>query len=117
MDESSTSKQTETREFWQEAVRLWSDSGLSVREFCAREGLKEHTFYSRRRELQPEIPSPETGREPAGAKDNEAVADGRRRRERKQTAGGDLPEATTSFIELGVTGVPLSGELKVKLFQ
>jgi transposase-like protein len=45
------SKRTETREFWEEAVRLWSESGLSVRDFCAREGLAEHTFYARRREL------------------------------------------------------------------
>ena len=54
MDESSKSKRDETREFWEEAIRLWNESGLSVREFCAREGLAEHTFYSRRRELLPE---------------------------------------------------------------
>jgi len=100
VDESSKSKQAETREFWEEAIRLWSDSGLSVREFCAREGLTEHTFYSRRRELQPEIPAPATSRESSGANDNEAVTDGRRRRRRKQAAGGDLPEVTTPFVEL-----------------
>lgn len=111
MEGSSKSKQAETREFWEEAIRLWSASGLSVREFCAREGLTEHTFYSRRRELQPEIPAPKTSREPAGAKDNEEDADGRRRRRRKQATGGDphrsrsergsVPlEAATSFIEL-----------------
>ncbi len=48
------SKRTETREFWEEAVRLWNESGLSVRDFCTREGLAEYTFYVRRRELLPE---------------------------------------------------------------
>ena len=51
MDESGKSKRVETREFWEEAIRLWAESGLSVREFCNREGLAEHTFYSWRREL------------------------------------------------------------------
>jgi hypothetical protein len=46
MDESSGSKRGEAGEFWEAAIRLWTDSGLSVREFCSREGLTEHTFYS-----------------------------------------------------------------------
>ena len=36
-------KQGEAREYWKEAVRLWAESGLSVREFCGREGLAEHS--------------------------------------------------------------------------
>ena len=63
MDESSKSKRVETREFWEEAIRLWAESGLSVREFCNREGLAEHTFYSWRRELMPESPAPEVNQE------------------------------------------------------
>ena len=59
MDESSKSKRVETREFWEEAIRLWNESGLSVRDFCVREGLTEHTFYSRRREFFPENTTPE----------------------------------------------------------
>jgi hypothetical protein len=47
VDESSKSKQAETREFWDEAIRLWADSGLSVREFCDQEGLTAHTFSMR----------------------------------------------------------------------
>ena len=100
MDESGKSKQAESREFWEEAIRLWKDSGLSVREFCSREGLAEHTFYSRRRELQPENPTPETNQESSGASDKEAVTDGRRRRRRKQAVGGDLPEGEAPFVEL-----------------
>ncbi len=37
MDESSKSKRVEIREFWEEAIRLWAESRLSVREFCDRE--------------------------------------------------------------------------------
>ena len=50
MNESSKSKRGETREFWKEAVRLWAESGLSVGEFCSREGLTTHSFYSWRGE-------------------------------------------------------------------
>jgi hypothetical protein len=100
VEESTKSKQAETREFWEEAIRLWGDSGLSVREFCAREGLTEHTFYSRRRELLPENPTPETNQESSAASDKETVTDGRQRRRRKQAVGGDLPEVVPPFVEL-----------------
>ena len=102
MDESSGSRRAETREFWEAAIRLWKDSGLSVREFCGREGLAEHTFYSWRRELLPESATPEVSQESSGANDDEVVTDGRRRRKRKQVTTGDLPEATVTapFIEL-----------------
>lgn len=55
MDGSSKSKRIETREFWEEAIRLWAESGIPVREFCNREGLTDnwrsdytlcHTFAS-----------------------------------------------------------------------
>jgi transposase-like protein len=98
--ESSKSKWAETREFWEEAVRLWADSGLSVREFCAREGLAEHTFYSRRRELRPEIAAPEIGQVSSGANEHEAVTDGRPRRKRKQATADDLSEVAAPFVEL-----------------
>ena len=48
MDESSKSKRGETREFWEEAIRLWVESGLLVWEFCNREGLAEHSFSCKR---------------------------------------------------------------------
>jgi transposase-like protein len=59
MDEPSKSRRVETREFWEAAIRPWAESGLSVREFCSREGLAQHTFYSWRRELMPENPAVE----------------------------------------------------------
>ena len=102
MDESTGSKRGETREFWEAAIRLWTDSGLSVREFCSREGLAEHTFYSWRRELRPESAAPEISQASPATDGGELPTDGRRRRKRKQVAGGDLPEATVAapFIEL-----------------
>ena len=33
MDESGKSRRVETCEFWEEAIRLWAESGLPVREF------------------------------------------------------------------------------------
>jgi len=101
VDESNGSKRTETREFWEAAIRLWKDSGLSVREFCRREGLAEHSFYSWRRELLPESATPdEISQESSGENGDERVIDGRRRRKRKQVAADDLPETSSSFIEL-----------------
>ena len=97
MDESSKSKRGETREFWEAAIRLWTESGLSVREFCGREGLAEHTFYSWRRELMPESPAPEVIQEPSATEGSEAPADGRRRRRRKPIANS--ASASTSAVE------------------
>jgi transposase len=37
--------------FWRRLVRQWQASGLSVRAFCAREGLTEPSFYAWRRAL------------------------------------------------------------------
>jgi hypothetical protein len=107
VDESNKSKRVETREFWEEAIRLWTNSGLPVREFCAREGLAEHTFYSRRRELLPENTTPEINQESSATDGGEVATAGRRRRKRKQISAANVPEATvaTPFIEL-VTPTP-----------
>ena len=108
MDESSKSKRVETREFWEEAIRLWTESGLSVREFCNREGLAEHTFYSWRRELMPESPAPEVNQE-SSATEDEAPTDGRRRRRRMRGAG---PTGTNTsaveFLPVRVVGEEVS---------
>ena len=102
MDDSSRSRRVETREFWEAAIRLWTDSGLSVREFCSREGLAEHTFYSWRRELLPESTTPEISQESSATGGGEVTTDGQRRRKRKQVAADDMPEAAVAapFIEL-----------------
>ena len=100
MVESSKSKQTETREFWEEAVRLWADSGLSVREFCTREGLSEHAFYSHRRRLRSKVAASEISRNLPEANNDAAVPHGLLRRRRKRVAADDLPEVAASFVEL-----------------
>ena len=102
MDEPSRSKRGEAREFWEAAIRLWTESGLSVREFCIREGLNEHGFYSWRRELLPQSTSPGASQESSDANDDEVVTDRRRRRKRKLDTAGGLSEAgiAAPFIEL-----------------
>ena len=97
MVESNKSKRVETREFWETAIRLWTESGLSVRDFCNREGLAEHTFYSWRRELMPESQAPEVNQESLATDGGEVPTDGRRRRRRKQAAG--FAGTNTSAIE------------------
>ena len=108
MDESGKSRRVETREFWEEAIRLWAESGLPVREFCNREGLAEHTFYSWRREVMPESPAPEVNQE-SSATEDEAPTDGRRRRRRTRVAG---PTGTNTsaveFLPVRVVGEEVS---------
>jgi transposase-like protein len=102
-DESSKSRRVETREFWEEAIRLWAESGLPVREFCNREGLAEHTFYSWRREVMPESPAPKVNQE--SATEDEAPADGRRRRRRRRVAGPTGTNASAvEFVPVRVVG-------------
>ncbi len=102
MDQSSKSKRADRREFWKEAVRLWANSGFSVREFCGREGLAEHAFYSWRRKLRPESTVPEIDQESSAIGGCEAPTGGRRRRRRNAVAAANATEAIVSapFIEL-----------------
>lgn len=102
MDESSKSKRVETRDFWEAAIRLWTESHLSVREFCLREGLAEHTFYSWRRELLPGSPPPEVNQE-------SFATNGRRRRRRKQVAvPAGKNTSAVAFMPVRVVGEGIS---------
>jgi len=74
MDETRGLKRGEAGTFWKEAVRLWTESGFSVREFCRREGLAEHSFYAWRRKLQPETASIDTQQRPLAADGNAMVS-------------------------------------------
>ena len=102
MDDSSKSKREETREFWEAAIRLWNDSGLPVREFCRREGLAEHSFYSWRRELLPENAASEIKQESSATSAGEVPTAPRRRRRQKEVATDGAVDATITspFIEL-----------------
>lgn len=109
MGESNRSKGVETREFWKEAIRLWTDSGLSVREFCRREGLTEHSFYSWRRELLPKKLAAETSPTPLDKDGDQSVPVRRCRRRRRQVPIGDASDETVaaSFVELAA---PMAAE-------
>lgn len=49
---STTNQQRSSKErFWRTMVRQWRSSGLSVRDFCAEQGLSEPTFYAWRRTI------------------------------------------------------------------
>lgn len=57
----------EKRAFWQWVIQMQAESGLSVRGFCEREGLKQGTFFSWRRKLQREADElPAAGGDAAG---------------------------------------------------
>lgn len=42
---------SETREFWQEVLRLREVSGQTVKSFCESEGIPEHRYYYWRKRL------------------------------------------------------------------
>lgn len=106
MDGSSKSKRVETREFWEAAIRLWAESALSVREFCSREGLTEHTFYSWRRELMPENSAVGVKQEPAATDDAVVATNGRRRRRWRKPVVTSPSENASSveFLPVRVVG-------------
>jgi transposase-like protein len=108
-DESNKAKRGETREFWEAAVRLWAESGRPVRDFCNREGLTEHTFYSWRRTLMPNSPTTEANQEPTAVDDGKAAADDRRQRRLRPVAGVAGKNASAvEFLPVRVVGDEVS---------
>ena len=108
MGKAGRVKGLETREFWNEAVRLWADSGLSVRDFCRREGLNEHSFYSWRRVFVPNEPVLDSN-PTSSAKESDEAVPVRRQRRRRRAPPGDTSDQTVaaSFVELAA---PMSVE-------
>ena len=122
MDKSNGLKQGEAREFWEEALRLWADSGLSVRTFCRREGLAEHSFYSGRRRLLPENASlkanqeskanqePKANRESSTKDGGEVIVKTRPHRlTRKIAETASKDAAAVEFVPVRVLGQEVSG--------
>ena len=107
MDEPRKSRRVETREFWEAAVQLWAESGLSVREFCSREGLAEHTFYSWRREWMPKNRAGRVNQEPS-ATEGETPTDGRRRRRKPVANPAGVGTSAVEFLPVRVVGEELS---------
>ena len=104
MDKSSKSRRVETREFWDAAIRLWAESGLPVREFCNREGLTEHTFYSWRREVMSENPAPEANQK-SSATEDEVSINGRRRHRLKPVANpAGINTSAVEFLPVRIVG-------------
>jgi len=54
MDKERRRSPAEARRFWELAIDLWSNSGLSVADFCWGEGLKKSSFYGWQRRLRKE---------------------------------------------------------------
>lgn len=96
MDELSRSRRRETRDFWEAAIRLWKESGLSVRAFCRNEGLTEHAFYSWRRELLPKTPPSGENQTSLATKEDAVIADQPQRPKRKRTAGTAGSDASSA---------------------
>jgi transposase len=52
--------------FWRRAVRGWERSGLTIRDYCCRQDLAEHSFHAWRRELaRRDRPAQDHGGKPA----------------------------------------------------
>ena len=51
MSSKQRKSNNERRQFWQMAIEIWQDSGMSVSKFCKAEGLSEGAFYSWRKRL------------------------------------------------------------------
>ena len=94
-----------TRDEWKRRVARWRDSGLTAKEFAAREGLKAATLSFWRWKL-----GASPGRASGGAKR------ATRRRKRKRQAGSALRGSKASFVgfELLASSTPGS-ELEVVL--
>jgi hypothetical protein len=109
MDGSGESKRGEAREFWEAALRLWSESGLSVRAFCQREGLRENAFYSWRRK-----------QDVAGkSKDKDEKSEASSDRSREDVAAGFIELTTPMSAGVGYCMLELEKEggakMRVKL--
>ena len=52
------------QQFWQMALETFKSSGLSVRQFCTKEGLSEPSFYSWRKKLAGDDSEQEDQRKP-----------------------------------------------------
>lgn len=52
----------ENRRFWQMAIEMQHESGLSIAGFCRREGLQQATYYTWRRKLKEESDGNAEGR-------------------------------------------------------
>ena len=110
MDESKGAAREEAREFWEEAVQLWRESGLAVRAFCTREGLAESSFHDWRRRFQCKEPTYTSGAEPSTNTKDTLPPKGRRQRRRaKPSDFSPSEEAAVEFQPVRVVAQEISG--------
>jgi len=51
MSNEQKNSSSRDRQFWQNTIETWKNSGMSIRKFCSAEGLQESTFYNWRKKL------------------------------------------------------------------
>jgi hypothetical protein len=94
-----------TRDEWQRRVARWRDSGLTAKEFAAREGLKTATLSFWRWKLSAS---------PGGA--SGSAKGSTRRRKRRRQAGSGVRGSKASFVGFELVASSTSGsELEVLL--
>ncbi len=99
MDDVRGAKRGEARDFWDAAVRLWSEGGLSIREFCRREGLGEHSFHAWRRKLRTQSSPPEMAPASSPATGGETPSKGRRQRRTRKRQPTDPASKQASAVK------------------
>ena len=111
-------RDAEKETFWQGKMTEYGTSGLTVREFCARCGLREVQFYYWRRALKAAGKEKEAGfvelRRPAGA--NGAAGVSGKRADRDRLLLGTirlLLQSSDGFLDLGY-GIVLAQFLGVQ---
>jgi len=60
MKRKGPQRDVKKRQFWQDTVRRWRQSGQAVRDYCRDNALSEPSFYAWRRELSRRKPSSPT---------------------------------------------------------
>jgi len=108
MNESNEPARGEAREFWEAAVRLWEESGLSVRDFCRREGLGESSLHAWRRRFRSEGTTPESDAKPSAMPKKVPLPQGRRRALQRPSVSKSRKPADVEFLPVHVVGDKVS---------
>jgi transposase-like protein len=95
-------REAEIRRFWEMALDLWSESGLTVAEFCRREGLTKHTFYAWRRRLQADHAKAAATKATAVATRSGSTNGSPRKGRTKRTESRSSPDGAGTFVPVQV---------------
>jgi len=99
--------QPELRAAWRKRIALQAESGLSVREFCSREGVSQASFYLWKRKLQASAATPRRRNPPSRPA---AVA----KRPYRKASDGANPVA---FVQVPLPPTPGSPWIEVALAE